>query len=642
MVNAKIRRAQLVSPFGVGAMNVLIDGTSVITSGLDHWFDSPDTSKIDVGEFATRDWRLARRLKVEEFRLPPDYREDGDVDGAKNLRLRVPVARFPLWAFCPYCKSLEQGRPASRNQLRCKNPIHRGKRPVMAQVPFVTFCSDGHLDDFPFREWVHRARNPQCNGHLFLISKGNGLDNQIVRCGSEDPNAEYSGCGRSRSLANTMGMKDRAAGTTQLSDGLVDGDSLFTCSGRMPWLGDYIAEEGCHNNIRAALRGGGNVYFPRVESSIYIPQTHISLPPEAENVVRDDDFISDIQTSLDFLSGDLGRAVDFVLKRRRVSARVRESISTEEWREAIGSRLEATDSDSEIAESNDLEDEQEWRFPEYQIIREEPSDADLSAYDPGINSELRSHLGRVRAVDVLKETRALRGFTRGMGTSLPLEKGKQLLRRNRSEDNVWLPAYVVRGEGIYIELNEDKLRRWERDEFAVERTEAIQNHELRVAEQMGRKAAELSPRFVLIHTLAHILINQLVFDCGYSSASLRERLYVSDKECNSMGGLLVYTAAGDSDGTLGGLVRLAGKDELNRVLCTAIEEARWCSVDPICMETGAAGQGPNSCNLAACHACALVPETSCENFNKYLDRGLLIGTFEQPDKGFFSDMFGAV
>ena len=165
-----------------------------------------------------------------------------------------------------------------------------------------------------------------------------------------------------------------------------------------------------------------------------------------------------------------------------------------------------------------------------------------------------------------------------MGTSLPLQKGKQLLRRNRKDDDFWLPAYVVRGEGIYIELNEGKLRHWEQSEFAVERVKAIQRNEFRVAEQMGREAVELSPRFVLIHTLAHILINQLVFDCGYSSASLRERLYVSDKETNAMAGLLVYTAAGDSDGTLGGLVRLAGKEELNRVLFTAVEEARWCSV----------------------------------------------------------------
>ena len=641
MVIAKIRRAQLVSPFGVGAMNVLIDGTSVITGGLDHWFDGPDATKIDPGEFATSDWRLARRLKVKEFRLPPDYRDGGDITGVKNLQLQVPVSRFPLWAFCPYCKSLDKGRPASRNQLRCKNPIHRGKRPVMTQVPFVTFCSDGHLDDFPFREWVHRSQSTKCRGHLFLISKGNGLDNQIVRCGSDDPNSAYSGCGRSRSLANTMGMKDRDAGTTQLSEGLLRGDDVFTCSGKMPWLGEYSAEGGCQNNVRAGLRGGGNVYFPRVESSIYIPQTQISLPPEAEKVVRDDELISDVKTFVDILSGKLNRAIDIVFDKRRVSSRVRESISAEEWREVIGLRLESTESDFDIPESNDLEDEQEWRFPEYQMIREEPTDADLSAYDPGIHSELSSHVGRVRAVDVLKETRALRGFTRGMGTSLPLQKGKQLLRRNRKDDDFWLPAYVVRGEGIYIELNEGKLRHWEQSEFAVERVKAIQRNEFRVAEQMGREAVELSPRFVLIHTLAHILINQLVFDCGYSSASLRERLYVSDKETNAMAGLLVYTAAGDSDGTLGGLVRLAGKEELNRVLFTAVEEARWCSVDPICMETGAAGQGPNSCNLAACHACSLVPETSCENFNKFLDRGLLVGTFDEPDKGFFSDMFSS-
>ena len=124
----------------------------------------------------------------------------------------------------------------------------------MTQVPFVTFCSDGHLDDFPFREWVHRSQSTKCRGHLFLISKGNGLDNQIVRCGSDDPNSAYSGCGRSRSLANTMGMKDRDAGTTQLSEGLLRGDDVFTCSGKMPWLGEYSAEGGCQNNVRAGLR----------------------------------------------------------------------------------------------------------------------------------------------------------------------------------------------------------------------------------------------------------------------------------------------------------------------------------------------------------------------------------------------------
>jgi len=104
-----------------------------------------------------------------------------------------------------------------------------------------------------------------------------------------------------------------------------------------------------------------------------------------------------------------------------------------------------------------------------------------------------------------------------------------------------------------------------------------------------------------------------------------------------MAGILIYTAAGDSEGTMGGLVKMGSPIELDRVVSRAIEKAKWCSVDPVCIESK--GQGPDSCNLAACHSCALIPETSCEEQNRLLDRGVLIGTLENPKSGFFSGLF---
>ena len=143
---------------------------------------------------------------------------------------------------------------------------------------------------------------------------------------------------------------------------------------------------------------------------------------------------------------------------------------------------------------------------------------------------------------------------------------------------------------------------------------------------------------LLVHTLAHLLINQLTFESGYSSAALRERLYVADAtESQPMAGLLIYTAAGDSEGTMGGLVRMASPGLLEHVLRNAIDGAGWCSADPICMELGATGgQGPDSCNNAACHNCALVPETSCELFNRFLDRAMVVGDNQSNMEGFFS------
>jgi hypothetical protein len=97
--------------------------------------------------------------------------------------------------------------------------------------------------------------------------------------------------------------------------------------------------------------------------------------------------------------------------------------------------------------------------------------------------------------------------------------------------------------------------------------------------------------------------------------------------------LLIYTASGDSEGTMGGLVRQGKPGRLEPTIRRAIQHAAWCSSDPVCIET--TGQGADNTNLAACHGCALLPETSCEEGNRVLDRALLIGIPDRPELGFF-------
>jgi hypothetical protein len=290
------------------------------------------------------------------------------------------------------------------------------------------------------------------------------------------------------------------------------------------------------------------------------------------------------------------------------------------------------ESDAELLTGGDV-----WRFPEFQHIRETPKDDYLTATNPGLHTDLNRYLERVRSVDVLRETRALRGFTRVRDDVLKLSAGKALLRRQPLPPvQDWLPAYVVKGEGIYFELDPGRLAAWEIRAEVQTRAQNITNNYGQVAAQRGLQDRALTPRFVLLHTLGHLLINELIFACGYSSASLRERLYVSTTVGREMAGLLIYTAAGDSEGTMGGLVRMARPDNLRSVFASAISDARWCSTDPVCMDVGEKGQGPDSCNLAACHGCALLPDTSCEEFNRFLDRGLVIGTYTDPTLGYFS------
>jgi hypothetical protein len=103
-----------------------------------------------------------------------------------------------------------------------------------------------------------------------------------------------------------------------------------------------------------------------------------------------------------------------------------------------------------------------------------------------------------------------------------------------------------------------------------------------------------------------------------------------------MYGVQMYTASGDSEGSLGGLVRQGEKNRIEDTICDAIRNAAWCSSDPVCIQS--LGQGPESLNLAACHNCALLPETCCECGNRLLDRGVVVGSLEDKDIGFFADL----
>jgi hypothetical protein len=195
----------------------------------------------------------------------------------------------------------------------------------------------------------------------------------------------------------------------------------------------------------------------------------------------------------------------------------------------------------------------------------------------------------------------------------------------------------VFGEGVFLSFDEAKVSKWERSLRVGERINRLAARYQNVLSERGGHAGFLNARMVLVHTLSHLLINRLAFSCGYSSASLRERLFVTDNPSGPMAGLLIYTADGDSEGTLGGLVRMGRPGNLEPVVREALEEATWCSGDPVCMEIGGAGgQGPDSCNCAACYRCALVPETSCEYQNRFLDRATWVGTLEDPHLGLWN------
>lgn len=256
--------------------------------------------------------------------------------------------------------------------------------------------------------------------------------------------------------------------------------------------------------------------------------------------------------------------------------------------------------------------------------------------------ELDSAISAVVVADRVREVRALEGFSRyephsgedGDG------EGGRVVPVYTSRRVGWLPAVETYGEGVFIAVDEQRLKAWESLPSVRERTRRIERDldaSFKADRLRGKTGPRLLPRFVMLHTLAHHFIRQLSYDSGYNAASLRERVYARShdpgQEHPAQAGIFIYTAAGDAEGTLGGLVRQGQPPYLAETLIRLLESAQWCSQDPLCADS--TGRSLANLNRAACHACTLLPETCCEVDNSLLDRTLLIGDGEVP--GFFHD-----
>lgn len=620
-----LRRSQLVSPFGVGAMVTGPDGISVMTAGLDAWFrregGGEDSSNLDTSEFRVEEWRLQRYLRVKEFRLPPDYRNPRTFASgyAPNSTLTVPVVRFPQMHFCRNgrCLRMTWVPLHTRGRKRCPH-CDKG---WLVQVPFVAICAAGHAQDFPFREWVHRSRTPTCNRQLKIRSTGGAsLAAQVIECE----------CGASRTMASvTTGSADHSYLTSTLEDG-----DLFTCPGRTPWHGTEVPA-GCGLPIKGSLRAASNVYYSVTRSSIHLPQ---SEDPKIEHVLELFGSHPGLATVLRVLrdAGKPGTAATL----RDIARDDLESYSDNTVDAALAAHLSDRDDIPREDDSRPTEGEREFRRAEFNVLTRPQRHKELESRVLPIadyGDWVAGHFEKIVLVDRLRETRVLVGFERIVPeTPSQIEQRKKLLRiQDGTAGDDWLPAALVYGEGIFLVIREDRLASWERGSSVQQRVALLQGHFGEAATRRNLQDRELPSRLPMIHTLAHLLMNQLIFECGYSSASLRERLYVSPSP-RPMAGLLIYTAAGDAEGTMGGLVRMGRPEHLTRIVRQALEGATWCSADPVCMEVGStSGQGPDSCNLAACHNCALVPETACEQFNRFLDRGLVVGSMNDPSLGYF-------
>ena len=621
---------------GIGSIHDTISNSYII-AGLNFWtynLLNPEKKKLVRDSLEIIDQRLIKRVSFEtkthiKYLLqPPKARElhsqYSSSSGDKNAEGTIPTFRFPRWYRCPNCWLLRRVKAnASENDsaLFCKSPIKfdpnrkgltcsdRKNGTRMLPIRFVVACENGHIMDFPWIEWAHKDTKMCDNPILFYkTSPRASLASTSVLC--------YN-C-KSKPV-HLSGVSSREANKNPLFNIFND-----KCPGTSPWLGETCKDENCDAKLLVTvLKGASDTYFPETRTSLFIPNRDNKIHIKVIEKQKDGIFKKTATISPSDDLKNLGKLGDinyeFVKSLAVVEGFEYDSFknTVENFRSEQNSETnpETIEVDYKLSEYNTIIGE---RFSDEQIDDFDHIHMEMENYDP----KIKNIFSKIIKINKLKVTKAPIGFKR-----INLESSNKNLGKffNPEKKIDWWPAIQSSGEGVFFEIDKIKL------DQHINENPNIQNkvRELIKRNRDGETPCsnltihQLTPSFVILHTLSHLIINQLSLDAGYSLSSLSERIYCSDEEGSMMSGILIYTASDGASETLGGLVRQLKSDSLLRILVNLKEKFSVCSNDPICIESN--GQGLGGLNYAACHACSLLPETSCEFMNIFLDRNLIIG-----------------
>ena len=561
-IYGELRPSQIITTYGPGSIVDFPSDSAIIKLINEHtWLDPTPIFHA----------RLQAKLGVDEFRVPG------------TGRFAVPATQFPKYHVCSGCGAIRSDFVLSEKakpMCTCRGHV--------APARFVIGCKEGHIDDFPWTFWAHLKKgmceNPKLRERIDNTKAG--LEGYWVHCET---------CGAQNNLGDIFNRT-------------IFNRYIKKCRGTKPWVSPS-ARDNCNEAPVVMQRGASNVYFPSIESSLYIPEDSNELNEKLGKYMITLKTIDNPEIMKTVLSGI--HKTDPNLNKFPL--------------EQILSFIDDSLWPAKTLTSDDL------RCSEWEAFTETKTpyyDQDFSIRDEDVPHDYSKLIDRVILCERLREIRILKGFRR-VEPYDPEQEKPNSLKLVAPYSCEWLPACEIKGEGIFIKLNETEVSKWE------EKTEVKERYAILIGAynswraNQGQGRSKHGPRFYLIHTLAHLFIKQLSLECGYSSASIRERIYADGK----MVGFLIYTGSPDSDGSLGGLVEMGTKKNMYSLLENTIKSAETCSMDPVCSEITPTSE--TLLNAASCHACVLVSETSCEFSNRLLDRALIKGLPNSPRTGYF-------
>jgi hypothetical protein len=588
-----IRPSQYITTYGPGAILEGPGGPRVI---------------YNIAQSGIFNYRSPDQLEIVDQRLSESLLNGaGIIRLPTNAELQIAESKpiyetkyFPEWSLCLKNNHNKLYRYSFERNIGCpdcgrfQDSYEGWKKYRREAIRFVMACSKGHLDDV---NWVGliRHKKKQCHpDYLIWMGGGGALKNVTIVCPK---------CGGNFNLGSAYA-------------------SELICTGRYPEINND--RPGCDEPARMMQRGASNLRVAEIISSLTIPKRDTRL----HYLLANSNIINLIYTSEIKNKEDLLNKIKLLVDRRRIQPNIYDEISRYEDT-AI---LQAI---ADICEPIEVQNEHDYRVTEFNALQVaaargapmhetstsgNPHDFEVIRQDVKIFTGPNGRKLRVTPVSRLRVVMVQTGYRR-----LDLVNGKVVSTVYHDGVKEWYPGVETFGEGIFIDLAPDNsfsVHFEMQGQDSENWYKAFENPELFGINTGMIERSQLHPVFVWWHTFSHRLISSLSVDSGYSSASIRERVFIkfeNNDPFKASGGVLLYTTQPGGDGTLGGLIGLV--PEFNKVLNRVFRNVYTCSNDPLC---GEEKFSPNKLNGAACYACQFVSETSCEHRNMLLDRNLLM------------------
>lgn len=604
-IEYSIRSYWLTGQASVGAL-LRFGNITVVVADIRHWKHRDGTP---YGQEVLAMSRLQGILKLNcTLRRPHVHERQQLASGLTAPSQQLPVVRFPAWLHCPECGLLSflpwRGKPSLLDEVRCQCK----SSPRLKPAPWIIASPNGLLTDFVWKQFAHgnRKQPNRCE-----------VDTELYLVRNPETGEEVLRCDQCKS-ENTLKDVDQ-----------IDMDKWVGNPAWQPWDLDL-------KYLDALLKQGNSIdelgktralRLTDVRIHNAVTTSAVDIPPESRVGPRDLHFR--IQRHRDYEKWKkIQNSNQLTSKLKQLSnfwniplPEIRSAWDDLDngWPENLpGNKvpestieLRAQEFKAFTMDWGEMNDEE--RF----IVRDH-SEA-WKKHCEGVGDNDGARIEHLIAVDRLREVRVFQGFRR-LG-------GQVIIRPDLVGEEYWTPAVELHGEGIFLSLDETVLASWENQAEVIKRAKTIQrrvdDNPLMSVQELVGGTDYTSARFLLLHSLAHLLIRELEFEAGVPAASIRERIYCCCDEIDGkMAGILLYTTSADQVGSLAGLSVLAEPVSFLRILRSALKHGEWCSFDPVCSEHE--GSGPGALNRAACHGCCLLPEPSCEFNNCLLDRTFVV------------------